>query len=111
MTLEPLNELRIGLEKKGNSLSKNEENSFSHGYKTGVEQSFFSFSKLVKKFEKYQDNVSLLMKEEKTIWKKWVSYYEQCPDISKNEYIEKYNDWLFSFLFKDNEEQSFTSLY
>ena len=111
MALEPLSELKICLEKKSNSLSKNEENSFSQGYKTGVEQSFFSFSKLVKKFEKYQNNVSLLMKEEKTIWKKWVSYYEQSPDISKHDYINKYNDWLFSFLFKENEEQSFTSLY
>ena len=111
MALESLNEIKTELTKKTSILSKNEENSFSNGYITGIEQSFFSFSSLIKKFQKYQNDVKLLMKDEKKIWKKWVSYYEQNSDISKNDYIGKYNAWLFDYLFLENEEQTFNSLF
>jgi len=111
MTLESLDEIKTELTKKTSTLSKNEEDTFTKGYMTGIEQSFFSFSSLVKKFQKYQNDVKLLMKEEKKIWKKWVSYYEQNSDISKDDYIEKYNTWLFDYLFLENKEPSFNSLF
>ena len=53
------------------------------------------------------------MSKEKNIWKKWIKYYEQQQDITKSDYINIYNTWLFDYLFCStlNNEEIFASLY
>lgn len=113
MSLETLPKLKKELINSNSSIPQSEQDSYLQGYKIGINQSFNSFHKLISQFKKYQNNVKLLMKDENKIWKEWVSYYENQPNISKSDYIDKYNEWLFDFLFCNQEsgENTFTSLY
>lgn len=66
----------------------------------------------VKFFKRYRSNISLLMEENKKIWKKWIEYYNTLPkakqanslkksDINILEYVNSYNVWLFDYTFSD----------
>jgi len=92
---------------------QSETNTYKDGVKKGITESFRSFSDLVTTYQKYQNNVKLLMNDEKQIWKKWVDYYEQQNNISKSDYMSSYNEWLFDYLFCNTiiSEEMFTSLY
>ena len=115
MKFESLSEIKKCLSDNGKTKKQIKDNTkdFTDGYQKGIEESFNSFSQLIDQFKKYQNNVKLLMNEEKNIWKQWVSYYEKQSSISKTDYLDKYNSWLFEYIFCKikNEKYSFDSLY
>ena len=113
MSLEPLPKLQKELINSKSGKPESNKEAYSQGFKVGINQSFKSFHQLINQFKKYQNNVKQLMKDENKIWKEWVTFYEKQPNISKSDYIEKYNEWLFDYLFcnKETYENTFTSLY
>jgi len=113
MTLKSLKERKEDLIQQVQKQKQSEKNSYEEGMTKGISESFHSFSDLVTTYLKYQNNVKLLMSEEKQIWKKWIQYYEQQSNISKSDYIPSYNIWLFDYLFCNAiiSEEVFTSLY
>jgi len=113
MTLKSLKECEEDLIQQVQNQRQSEKNTFEEGIKKGIADSFHSFSELIATYIKYKSNVKLLMSDEKHIWKKWVQYYEQQPNISKSDYINNYNIWLFEYLFCNTviSEEIFTSLY
>ena len=80
---------------------ENDENEFYLGFKKGVDDSFNTFASLVDLFKRYKNNVKLLMNEQKDVWKKFVKYYETQSDMNKSDYLNKYNSWLFDYIFYD----------
>ena len=113
MTLKSLKEHEEDLIQQVQKQRQSEKNTYEDGMKKGIADSFHCFSDLVTTYLKYQNNVKLLMSDEKHIWKKWVQYYEQQSNISKSDYIHNYNIWLFDYLFCNTviSEEMFTSLY
>jgi hypothetical protein len=98
--LESLNRIKYNLEKQITKYSKqNKDNSFDDGYQKGMQLSFETFTSLLNQYIKYKDNVKLLMKEQNETWKKWVSYYEKQNNISKSDYNQRFNTWLFDYIF------------
>ena len=79
----------------------NENSEFYNGYKEGIENSFEVFASFIDLFNKYKNNVKLLMNEQKDVWEKFVKFYESQSNIDKSNYLSKYNSWLFEFLFDD----------
>ncbi|GAG87440.1 unnamed protein product, partial [marine sediment metagenome] len=37
----------------------------------------------------------------KEVWLKFVQYYETQSDMNTSNYLSKYNNWLFEFIFYD----------
>lgn len=113
MALKSLKERKEDLIQQVQKQKILEKNTYTDGMKKGISVSFSSFSDLVTTYIKYQNNVKLLMNDEKQIWKKWVDYYEQQNNISKSDYMSNYNVWLFDYLFCNTiiGEEMFTSLY
>ncbi len=113
MTLKAINELKEEITQQLGKNKKTEKETYENGVKTGINESFNCFSDLIAQYLKYQNNVKLLMSKEKNIWKKWVKYYEQQQEITKSDYINIYNTWLFDYLFCSamNNKEIFTSLY
>ena len=84
------------------STDKNtDESEFYLGFKKGVDDSFDTFASLVDLFKRYKNNVKLLMNEQNDVWKKFVKYYETQSDMNKSDYLNKYNNWLFDYIFYD----------
>ena len=77
----------------------NDESEFYLGFKKGVDDSFNTFASFVDLFKRYKNNVKLLMDEQKDVWKKFVKYYETQSDKNKSNYLNKYNNWLFDYIF------------
>ena len=104
MQYEPLKEQKQKIKKDFLSL-KNQNNTnkkeFYMGFEKGVDNSFDLFASFIDLFKKYKNNVKLLMNEQKKVWSKWVKYYENHSNIDTSNYLEKYNDWLFDYLFSD----------
>jgi len=111
--MKSLKQRKEDLIKQMEKEKQSDTNTYCDGVKKGIKESFRSFSDLVTTYLKYQNNVKLLMNDEKQIWKKWVDYYEQQNNISKSDYMNSYNEWLFDFLFCNTiiNEEMFTSLY
>ena len=85
----------------------NDDSDFYLGFKKGVDESFNVFNSYIDLFKRYKNNVKLLMDEQNTVWSKWVKYYENHSNIDTSNYLEKYNDWLFDYIFSDiNTETS-----
>ena len=98
--LQTLNSLKYDLEKKMINKSKeNNNNSFDDGVQKALQLSFENFTTLINQYLKYKDDIKLLMKEKNEAWKKWISYYENQNNISKSDFIERYNNWLFDYIF------------
>jgi hypothetical protein len=98
---------------KSNGKSIDDESDYYLGFKKGVDDSFDTFSSLVDLFKRYKNNVKLLMNEQKDVWKKFVKYYETQSDNNKSNYLNKYNNWLFDYIFYDLsnlDSNSFLSL-
>ena len=93
--LEPLSVKEQQISKKS---EKTSENDFQKGYSQGVSEAFQEVKQSVDLFKRYESDVKLLMKEQKPVWKNWVTYYED-KKINQDEYLEKYNLWLFDFVF------------
>jgi len=91
---------------------KSSNNEFKDGFEQGVDNSFDLFASYVDQYKRYKDDVKLLMKEQKNVWTNWVKYYENQSNVDTANYINKYNEWLFDYMFSNiNEEtDSFLSL-
>ena len=79
----------------------NDESEFYLGFKKGVNDSFNVFASFVDLFKKYKNNVKLLMNEQKDVWLKFVQYYETQSDTNTSNYLSRYNNWLFDYIFYD----------
>ena len=81
--------------------SVDEKSEFYSGFKRGVTDSFDVFASFIDLFKKYKNNVSLLMNEQRDVWLKFVKYVEDQKDIDKSNYLNRYNNWLFNYIFYD----------
>ncbi|MEF8848978.1 MAG: hypothetical protein V5A68_07595 [Candidatus Thermoplasmatota archaeon] len=98
MNLKALKDKKKNIKKE---IQEKETGSYSKGFQAGIEKSFQIFEFYIKQYKRYKNNVKLLMKEEKKLWKKWVNYYEKHSNIKTEEYENRYNEWLFENLFSD----------
>ncbi len=106
--LEPLSVKEEQLENKKSKPSSKED--YHKGYDKGVTEAFKEVQQSVVLFKRYENDVKLLMKEQKPVWKNWVSFYEE-KKIKQNEYMQRYNNWLFDYVFikgKKKEESLFS---
>ena len=71
------------------------------GYEKGVDDSFDAFASFIDLYKRYKNDLKLLMNEQKHVWSKWVQYYETQKDINTANYLNRYNDWLFDYIFND----------
>ena len=71
------------------------------GYEKGVDDSFEVFASFFDLYKRYENDVKLLMNEQKHVWSKWVQYHEAQTDITTSNYFSRYNDWLFNYIFYD----------
>lgn len=98
---------------KSNNKNINDKNEFILGFNKGVDDSFNAFASLVDYFKKYKNNVKLLMTEQKDVWLEFVQYYENQSDNNPSNYLSKYNNWLFDYVFhniNDANPDDFLSL-
>jgi len=108
--LEPLSVKQNDISKKKNKSSPKDE--YYKGYDQGITEAFQVVHHSVDLFKRYKNDVKLLMKEQKPVWKYWVSYYEE-QKIDQDEYLNRYNTWLFDYVFikgKKNKEESLLNL-
>lgn len=108
MKFEPLCEKKYeALKNPDKFLDKlNDNKDFVLGFKQGIKTSFSIFEDFLNLYIRYYNNVKLLLKEQKHVWKKWIEFYEKSSDISINNYTQKYNKWLFSFVFSFDKDDS-----
>jgi len=107
MICEPLKNKKHKMEKdilKSTDKSINDKSDFYLGFKKGVDDSFIVFASYVDLFKRYKNNVKLLMNEQKDVWLKFVQYYETQSDINNSDYLGKYNNWLFDYIFYDVDD-------
>ena len=110
MTFEPLKDKKQKIIKeiiKANDKNVKEKNEFYSGFKKGVDDSFNTFASYIDFFKKYKNNVKLLMNEQKDIWIKFVKYYETQSNTNSSNYLSKYNNWLFNYIFHDINNENF----
>ena len=84
----------------------NDESEFLLCFKKGVDDSFNVFTSYFDLFKKYKNNVKLLMNEQKDVWLKFVQYYETQSDTNPSNYLKRYNNWLFDYIFYDINNMS-----
>ena len=84
----------------------NDKSEFYLGFKKGVDDSFNVFASFVDLFKRYKNNVKLLMNEQKGVWLKFVQYYETQSGTSASNYLNRYNNWLFDYIFYDINNMS-----
>jgi hypothetical protein len=84
----------------------NDSKDFILGFKQGIKTSFSIFEEFLNIYIRYHNNVKLLLKEQKNVWRKWIEFYEKSSNISATNYLQKYNNWLFSYLFSFDENTS-----
>lgn len=89
----------------------NDKSDFYFGFKKGVDESFNVFASFVDLFNRYKNNVKLLMNEQKDVWLKFVKYYETLPGTSTSNYLSRYNNWLFNYIFYDINDMSANDLF
>jgi len=88
-----------------------EQSEFYSGFKKGVDDSFNTFAYYVDFFKRYKNNVKLLMNEQKDIWLKFVKYYETQSDTNTSNYLSRYNNWLFNYIFYDINNENFDDFF
>jgi len=104
MKFEPLKDKKQKIVKDflvSNDKKIDEKSEYYFGFKKGVDDSFDVFASFVELYNKYKNNVKLLMNEQKDVWLKFVKYYDAQSDKSKSNYLSKYNTWLFNYIFHD----------
>ena len=104
MIFEPLQNKKEKMEKeimKSKDKKIDDKSDFYLGFKKGIDDSFIIFSSYVDFFKRYQNNIKLLMEEHKDVWSEFIKYYEAQSDIDKTNYISRYNNWLFDYIFHD----------
>ena len=116
MIYEPLKNKKQKMEKdilKSTDKSLNNESEYYQGFKKGLDDSFTLFASYIDLFKRYKNNVKLLMNEQKDVWEKFIKYYETQSDVNTSNYLTKYNNWLFDYIFHDvnnMDQDSFLSL-
>ena len=111
MIYEPLKDKKLKIEKNLQKLknkNNSDENNYYSGFEKGVNESFEAFASSIDAYKRYKNDVKLLMKEQQKIWSKWIKYYNSKNNINNDNFLAKYNDWLFSFIFSgiDNENST-----
>jgi len=106
--LEPLINKKHKLKQEKTSINDKKINDI---YDKAIDDSFSQFFKSIKNFKKYKDDVKLLMKEQKNIWKEWVKFYEGKNNINKENYINTYNTWLFNYIFTEIDKENSESIF
>ena len=104
MIYEPLYNKKQKMKKdilKSNDKSINDNSEFYLGFKKGVDDSFILFASYIGLFKRYKSNIKLLMNEQGDVWQKFVKYYETQSDMNTSNYLSKYNNWLFDYIFHD----------
>ena len=104
MKCEPIRNKKDILKKdilKTSEKNINDKSEFYSGYIQGIDNSFEIFASFIGLFNKYKNNVKLLMNEQNDVWKKFVKFYDSQSNLDKSNYLSKYNSWLFEFLFDD----------
>jgi len=114
MKCEPLKDkkhkiMKDVLKSKENNIDDKSE--FYQGFKKGVDDSFNVFASFIDLFKRYENNVKLLMNEQKDVWLKFVKYYETQKDMNTSNYLNKYNNWLFDYIFYDINNKSPNDLF
>ena len=112
MIYEPLKEKKLKIEKNLQKLkNKNDsdDTKYYSGFEKGVNESFEAFATSIDAYKRYKNDVKLLMKEQQKIWSKWIKYYNSKNNINNDNFLDKYNDWLFSFIFSGIDKESSTS--
>lgn len=104
MKCEPLKNEKQKIMK--GALKSTDKSEFNSGFKKGVDDSFNVFSSSVELFKRYKNNVKLLMNEQREVWLKFVKYYESQSTIKSSDYLSKYNNWLFDYMFSDINEMN-----
>jgi len=110
MTYEPLKNIKQKMIKDiftSNDKKIDEKSDFYLGFKKGVDDSFNTFVSYIDIFKRYKNNVKLLMNEQKDIWLKFIQYYETQSNTNTSNYLSKYNNWLFNYIFCDINNGSF----
>jgi thymidylate synthase len=75
-------------------------------------------SSAVQFYKRYRNNVSLLMKEQRKIWKQWIDFFETSTEgiqsqplrerhTAMHAYLDAYNEWLFDISFSDIIDATF----
>jgi hypothetical protein len=109
MKCEPLKDKKHKMIKdvlKSTDNSINIESEFYLGFKKGIDDSFNVFASFIDLFKRYKNNVKLLMNEQKDVWQKFVKYYETQSDTNTSNYLNRYNNWLFDYIFYDVNNMS-----
>ena len=109
MKCEPLKDKKQKIMKdvlRSTDSKPNDENEFYLGFKKGVDDSFNTFASFVDLFNKYKNNVKLLMNEQKDVWLKFIKYYKTQSNTNKSNYLNIYNNWLFQYIFYDVNNMS-----
>ena len=104
MKCEPLKNKKQKMIKdilKSSDKNINDKSEYYLGFKKGVDDSFDTFASFIDLFKRYKNNVKLLMNEQKDVWLKFVQYYENQQDNNTSNYLSKYNNWLFDYIFYD----------
>jgi len=104
MKCEPLRNKKQEMKKHIHASTNNsdkERKEFNVGYEKGIDDSFDIFTSFVDLYKHYKNDLKLLMNEQKHVWSIWVQYYETQTDIHPSNYLSKYNDWLFEYIFYD----------
>ena len=112
MKYESLRNKKQKIKKDGcTSKQKNSDDKFYLGFVKGVDDSFEVFASYVEYYKGYKNDVKCLMNEQRNIWKEWVKFYEKQTDISKENYLDRYNNWLFDYIFSNiSNDDSFFSM-
>jgi hypothetical protein len=109
MKCEPLKNVKQKMMKDvltSTSNNINDKSEFYLGFQKGVDDSFNVFVSFVDLFKRYKNNVKLLMNEQKEVWLKFVQYYETQSDTNVSNYLKRYNNWLFDYIFYDINNMS-----
>ena len=104
MKCEPLKNQKQKMKKNilaSKDCSDKEKKEFILGFEKGVDDSFNAFASFFDVYKRYKNNLKLLMNEQNHVWSKWVQYYETQTDIKTSNYLCRYNDWLFDYIFYD----------
>jgi hypothetical protein len=112
MILDPIKkqkkELLFNLNTKKSKDKKDDK--FFKGFENGISESFKMFDVAINSYDRYKNEVKLLMKEQQSVWKKWINYYNKKSGINNNNYLENYNNWLYNYIFIEKEEENFDTL-
>lgn len=104
MKYEPLKNKKQEL--KGKVSKGKNEKEFFLGFEKGIDDSFNLFATYVDLYKHYQNNVKILMNEQKNVWSKWVDYFEKQTNVDRLNYLDIYNKWLFDYIFSNVDGKS-----